>query len=85
MKTYSSGEAEETPNELNATVEVTPTTVIAIMSSKEDAAMRVVGIPFSTPYPYDYRIIQEGTRMAGLTAPNVNPKVMQSTNGRPIM
>jgi hypothetical protein len=53
MNTASNGEAAETPRELNATVDVTPTTVIAIMSSKDEAAIRVVGIPLSTPYPAD--------------------------------
>lgn len=63
----------------------TPNTVIAMISSKEEAAIRVVGIPFSTPYPYFYNNIQEGTRIAGDTAPKQNPKAKAKGIGSPMI
>jgi len=59
--------------------------VIAIISSKLEAAMRVVGIPFFTPNPLDYKLIQDGTRTAGLTAPSINPKAKHNETGIPII
>ena len=58
---------------LKATVVHIPNIVIATMSSKLDAAISVVGIPFLTPYPRYYKNIQLGTRTAGETAAITNP------------
>ena len=55
---------------------------IAMISSKLEAAIRVVGIPFLVPYFAFYRIMQEGTSTAGLTAPKVYPSAKASAHGR---
>jgi hypothetical protein len=48
--------------------------VMATISSKLDAAINVVGIPLSTPYPFSCKNIQEGTKTAGDTAPSKKPR-----------
>jgi len=58
---------------VNAIVKNTLKTEIAMISSKLDAAMRVVGIPLIVPYYLLWRIMHEGTKTAGLTAPRVYP------------
>lgn len=65
----------------NSEVKKTPKTVIAMMSSKLEAAMSLVGIPFFTPYPFSYNNMQEGTRTAGLTAAKTKPVDKQSITG----
>ena len=47
--------------------------MIATISSKLEAAIRVVGIPFLTPYPRYYKNMQLGTRTAGDTAAITKP------------
>ena len=54
---------------VKATVRKMLKTEIAMISSKLDAAIRVVGMPFFVPYFAFCRIMQEGTSTAGLTAP----------------
>lgn len=61
------------PSPLKAIVWQSPKIVMARISSNDDAAMRVVGIPLATPYPYECNYIQDGTNTAGETAPTMNP------------
>jgi len=75
------GEPEDLPSAAKADVEHTPKIVIAMISSKEEAAMRDVGIPFLTPYLYSCKIMQEGTKTAGLTAARMKPSEKQRAQG----
>lgn len=79
------GELDEIPKLLKAIVAHTPKTVIAMISSNEEAAIRVVGIPLSTPYPSFYNNIHEGTRIAGLTAPKQKPSAKARGMGSPMI
>lgn len=60
----------------------TPNIVMAAISSKLDAAINVVGIPFLVPYCALCKAIQEGTSTAGLTAPKQNPRAIASNHGK---
>lgn len=55
-----------------------------MMSSKLEAAIRLVGIPLATPYPLSCKIMQEGTSTAGLTAPIVKPRAKHRARGIPM-
>jgi len=67
----------DAPDSLSkVTCSITPKTVMAMISSKLEAAIRVLGIPFTTPYPLFCRIMMEGTRTAGETAAIQNPRAM---------
>lgn len=66
---------------LREIVRKTANIVIAMMSSNDEAAIRVVGIPFFTPYPLLWRIIIDGTNTAGLTAPRVYPWAKHNDHG----
>lgn len=55
--------------------------VMAKMSSKLLAAIRRVGMPFSTPYPFSCRSSMEGTTTAGETAPSTK---LKERFGKPI-
>ena len=67
---------------LNATVVHIPNIVIATISSKLEAAISVVGIPFLTPYPRYYKNIQLGTKTAGETAAITKPMEKARERGR---
>ena len=75
------GLLSNSPTYSKATDVITPNIVIAIISSKLDAAIRVVGIPFATPNPFLWRIIKDGTSTAGDTAPIQNPKAIAIVQG----
>jgi len=75
------GELEALPSAAKAEVAQTPKTVIAIRSSKDEAAMSDVGMPFLIPYLYFCKIIHEGTKTAGLIAARTNPSARQSKIG----
>lgn len=72
---------EPAPTSSKAIVVIIPNTVIAIISSKLDAAIKVVGIPFFVPYFLLCKIISDGTRTAGETAPRQNPLARQRDHG----
>lgn len=54
-----------------------------MISSKEDAAISEVGIPFLTPNLYSCNIMHDGTNTAGLTAARMKPRAKQRAQGRP--
>jgi len=71
------------PTDSKAILAQIPKTVIAAMSSKLEAAIMVVGIPFFVPYSALCKIMTEGTKTAGLTAARQNPKAILSVQGIP--
>ena len=52
---------------------IIPKRTIATILLKLEDAIKVIGIPFSTPYPISYNFIIEGAKTARLTAPNMQP------------
>jgi len=62
-----------------------PKNVIPKISSKLEAAIKDVGIPFATPYLPLCNIMRAGTTTAGETAPNTNPIEPASAHGKPKM
>ena len=57
-------------------------TVMAMISSKLLAASMTIGIPFLTPNFFSMRIIIDGTKTAGETAPRQKPLAKQRVHGK---
>ena len=57
--------------------------VIATMSSKLAEASIIIGIPFLVPHFNWIKIMTDGTRIAGLTAPKKNPFAKLRLQGIP--